>query len=161
MVNMRDIAASAMTVSRVVRPRDGVVICERLYIASSWLQRLRGLLFYRPLRQSEGLWITPCRSIHTLGMRYALDVLFIDRNGCVRAVHTNVKSGRARSGPRMPLDTLELPAGRAESLALRVGDELAVACDTATRRATEDAGCSTAAEEDARHTRVDRFGGGR
>lgn len=93
-------------------------------MAASWLQRLRGLLFYSPLSADEGLWLTPCRSIHTVGMRYALDVVFVDRSRVVRAVHANVRPVRACAGPRAKLDTLELPAGRIRQTGLSVGDEL-------------------------------------
>lgn len=118
---------SRMPVTRVLRCNDSMVVCERAHVAASWLQRLRGLLFYQPLSDTEGLWITPCRSIHTLGMRYALDVVFVDREKRVRALRSNVRPARLCNGPRMRLDTLELPVGRIAQMELRVGDRLSLA----------------------------------
>lgn len=51
--------------------------------AKSFKARLRGLLGYPPPPPGHGLLIVPCRAIHTAGMRYAIDVVFIDRYGCV------------------------------------------------------------------------------
>lgn len=59
----------------------------RIHIARSFLQRARGLLGRAPLAADEALLIRPCSSIHTFGMRFAIDVVFIDARGCVLAVH--------------------------------------------------------------------------
>lgn len=59
----------------------------RIHIARSFLQRARGLLGSAPLAADEALLIRPCSSIHTFGMRFAIDVVFIDARGCVLAVH--------------------------------------------------------------------------
>ena len=66
-------------VSQMVRITDRAVVCERAYIARSWLARLRGLLGTSELPADEGLWLSPCNSVHSLGMRYAIDVIFLNR----------------------------------------------------------------------------------
>ena len=50
----------------------------RIHVARSFLQRARGLLGRAPLAADEALLIRPCSSIHTFGMRFAIDVVFID-----------------------------------------------------------------------------------
>jgi len=46
---------------------------------TSLLERMRGLLGRRPLLENQGLLLRPCSAVHTFGMRYPLDLLFLDR----------------------------------------------------------------------------------
>lgn len=55
----------------------------RVLRVRSWLGRLAGLLGRRPPRLPVGIWLAPCRAVHTIGMRYALDLFFLDRHGRV------------------------------------------------------------------------------
>ncbi len=52
-------------------------------IATRFTARARGLLGGPPLELDEALLIAPCSSIHTFGMRYPIDVVFLDRNARV------------------------------------------------------------------------------
>lgn len=51
--------------------------------AKSWPERLRGLLWHPEPGASEALCITPCNGVHTCGMGYPIDVLFVSRQGRV------------------------------------------------------------------------------
>ncbi|PJM89118.1 hypothetical protein CV044_11450 [Achromobacter ruhlandii] len=48
--------------------------------------RLRGLLGRPPPGPRSGILLAPCRAVHTFGMRYAIDVAFVSRDGCVLKV---------------------------------------------------------------------------
>lgn len=61
---------------------DDVVI-PRCHVADSWTARLVGLLGTSDLGPDEGVWIAPCRSVHTWGMRIAIACAFLDRAGRV------------------------------------------------------------------------------
>lgn len=52
-----------------------------LLLAGKSLGRVKGLLFTRPGK--EALLLMPCNDIHTVGMRYNLDIAFVDQRGCV------------------------------------------------------------------------------
>ena len=52
-------------------------------IADTWLKRAGGLLRMPTLSGGEFLWLKPCRSIHTFGMRYAIAVFFLDQHNRV------------------------------------------------------------------------------
>lgn len=52
-----------------------------LLLASSFCQRLLGLHAYDHLTEHTGLWIAPCRAVHTLGMAYPIDLLYLDLHG--------------------------------------------------------------------------------
>lgn len=76
-------------------------------VASSFSQRLRGLLGAPP--EPKMLLITPCRSIHTFGMRYPIHVAFFDKTGKVISSERCVPPGTKRSCERA-CGVLEMPA---------------------------------------------------
>lgn len=62
-----------------------------ILVAKSFSARAGGLLFRKKLMSRQCLLITPCRSIHTIGMRYNIDVVFIDAFGYITDIYYNVK----------------------------------------------------------------------
>jgi uncharacterized protein len=101
---------------------DGHELCE-CAIADTVLARMRGLLGRRGLGAGEGLLISPAPSVHTCGMRFPIDVVFLDRGLRVLDVRAALRPWRfaAHRGAR---SVLELPAGRAAEAGLRPGDRL-------------------------------------
>ncbi len=79
---------AAGLVARLVatNARTGLPLAERTRATRGPWDRMRGLLARAPLGVGEGLLIAPCNGIHTVGMRYAIDVVFIDRDGRVLRV---------------------------------------------------------------------------
>jgi len=67
--------------------------------------------------------ISKCRMVHTVGMRYALDLAFLDRAGRVRKLVSGVHPARI-TGSLVADATLELPAGALANMALKEGDQL-------------------------------------
>lgn len=104
----------------------GVVRVARVHLAERFLARLVGLLLDRRLAPEEGLLLRPCRSVHTFGMRYAIDVVHLDRHLRVRAIARAVPPFRVVRGPRSAAAALELPAGGADRAGLRVGERMSL-----------------------------------
>jgi len=52
-----------------------------LHRATRFVDRLCGLHAYPPLADDTGLFLAPCRAVHTFGLRYSIDVVFLDRHG--------------------------------------------------------------------------------
>jgi uncharacterized membrane protein (UPF0127 family) len=71
-----------------------VVLVERLHEARTFLQRFQGLQFAKPLDSRTGLLLRNCKSIHTMWMRFAIDVFFISNEMTVLEIHRNVKPWR-------------------------------------------------------------------
>jgi uncharacterized membrane protein (UPF0127 family) len=94
------------------------------YAANPWT-RLRGLLGRKPLEPAaaEGLLLEPCSRVHTFGMSYSLDVIFLDCNNRVLDICENVAPWSIR-GARGGRKTLELAAGSIVAFAPRRGEEL-------------------------------------
>src|SRR5215813_8586816 len=78
-------------------------------VATTWASRLLGLALLSRERAGAGLLIPGCRSVHTLGMRFPLDLVFFDRRGQVVEICRSVPAGRFfRCGPEKAV--LELPS---------------------------------------------------
>jgi uncharacterized membrane protein (UPF0127 family) len=95
----------------------------KVRVADRFAARALGLLVGAPLEADEGLLIAPCSSIHTIGMRYPIDVLFLDLQGCVLRVFAEVRAGRLRFAPGARA-VLELRAGIAAQHGLCPGVRL-------------------------------------
>lgn len=102
--------------------RDGEVLAA-LEIASTRSERRRGLLGRQGIEGA--LLLKPARSVHTIGMRFPIDVAFCDRELAVVAVRC---MGRYRmSRPRLRAScVIEASAGAFDRWGLRVGDRLEV-----------------------------------
>lgn len=68
--------------------------CPRAYVATTTQSRLLGLAWLDDLPEGVGLLIPRCRSVHTFGMRFALDVDFLDADGRVLRRVEAVPPGR-------------------------------------------------------------------
>jgi len=99
---------------------------ERVFVASTPKERVNGLLDRDRLNEGEGLLIPDCKSIHTIGMKFPIDVVFLDENnkvlGVLRGITPGVQKAQA-SGPGRKV--LELPAGKALESLTSPGDQLA------------------------------------
>lgn len=104
---------------------DGRPAGVRLRLADRWHQRARGLLGVNRLDDPAGLWITPCNSVHMLGMGIALDVAFVDASGRILKLVPRLRPWRFAACWRAHA-TVELRAGLAGELALRPGRLLAL-----------------------------------
>ena len=79
---------------QLVEGDTGRVVVSRLEVARSLWQRSVGLLGRASLDKHSALWLEPCGGIHTLGMRFPIDVLFLDREGNVLKTVSNLRPWR-------------------------------------------------------------------
>lgn len=104
----------------------GEVIASHLVRADRMLARMRGLLWRKELNPNEGLWITPCNSIHMFFMRFSIDAIFVDEHLQIVRVCENLATWRMARGGKYAHSVLELRAGKAAFFNLRVGDRLEI-----------------------------------
>ena len=78
-------------------------------VATTRLSRLLGFALLSRDRAGAGLLIPRCRSVHTFGMRFPLDLIFLDGEGCVIEIRRNVPPGRLIRS-REAAAVLELPS---------------------------------------------------
>jgi uncharacterized membrane protein (UPF0127 family) len=104
-----------------VRRGDGATLVGRCYRAADRRSRLVGLLATNDLASDEGIWLEPCSSVHTFGMRIPIACVFIDADGHVLRVVRSLRPWRAASA-RGAAAVLEALPGTVATL--RPGDTL-------------------------------------
>src|SRR5688572_24261359 len=117
-----------VAITRVIaRNADtGALLADRVIVASRHLDRAIGLLSRSRLDPGEGLLIMPCRGVHTWGMRFAIDVVALDRTGHVIDTVAGMKPWRMRLPKRGEHSVLELPAGTLARCATLRGHRVAL-----------------------------------
>jgi len=99
------------------------VVADKVEVADSGARRRKGLLGRTGLDADEGLWIVPCESVHTFGMKFPIDLIYLDRTRRVRKVRSNVGAWRI-SGCLSAHSVLELAAGTVVRTQTKPGDRL-------------------------------------
>lgn len=93
--------------------------------AESAAERRTGLLKHTRLDVGEGLWIVPCEAVHTFFMKFALDLIYLDRKKRVRGVRGAVAPWRM-SMCFAAHSVIELPVGTIERTGTQKGDQLEI-----------------------------------
>jgi uncharacterized membrane protein (UPF0127 family) len=109
---------------RVWNATREVWLAAHVEVADRFVRRLVGLLGRRSLPPEHGLLITRCDSIHTIGMRFPIDAVFVDRGSRVVKAVEALRPFRVVWPVRRAIAVLELPAGTIRRTRTRVGDEL-------------------------------------
>ncbi len=106
--------------------RDGVCLWSDARMADKVWSRARGLLGRRSMGSEEALWIRPCGAVHTWGMGFPIDVVWLDGEGRILNLRESLAPWRwAWSGQSKARDTLELAAGQIWESGLQTGQRLA------------------------------------
>jgi uncharacterized protein len=106
----------------LTRP-GGIVVCERCEVADTAPSRMRGLLGRDGIEPGHGLLIKPTNSVHMFFMRFAIDVVFLDRDLGVKKIVEALAPWRM-AGCRGAKAALELPAGEAARRGVTLGEQL-------------------------------------
>ena len=103
-------------------------LATSLAVADTHWTRLRGLLGLAAddFRNGAGLWIVPCHGIHTLGMGFPIDVIYLDRANKVVHVQHEVRPWRFAAVKRQASSVLELPCSVAAETKTAVGDRIEI-----------------------------------
>ena len=107
----------------VLKRPGGVLVCDRCEVADTVPTRMRGLLGRDGIEPGQGLLIKPTNSVHMFFMRFAIDVVFLDRELVVKKVVEALAPWRM-AGCRGAKAALELPAGEAARRGVTLGEQL-------------------------------------
>src|SRR5687768_8332600 len=108
---------------RLTLPGDLLIVA-----ANTPYARLMGLTLMREIPEGWALWLPRCRSVHTFGMRFALDLLWLDAEGNLVSVHSDVRPRRMRSCVRAR-SVVEARSGEGERLADALAAQRATSSD--------------------------------
>ena len=109
----------------LVNARTGQVIASQPTAAVDSASRRTGLLKHESMPEGFALIIAPCNAVHTFGMRFAIDLLFVARNGTVLKVCHAVPRRRIAVSWRA-FATIELAAGTLTQSPAEAGDSVAL-----------------------------------
>lgn len=109
---------------RVFNQTRNVFLVSQGRVANTFWLRLRGLLGVASLQQEEGLILVGEKSIHTLFMKFPLDVVYVDKNH--KVVRADINMMPYRLGPFVVQSAyvVEMPVGTIANTATEVGDQL-------------------------------------
>jgi uncharacterized membrane protein (UPF0127 family) len=109
-------------------------LATALAVADTHWTRLRGLLGLRSgdFRNGSGLWIVPCHGVHTLGMGFPIDVVYLDRAMTVIHVQNDLRPWRFAPVRTEAASVLELPSQTAAETRTAVGDKIEISINQVT-----------------------------
>jgi hypothetical protein len=94
--------------------------------ADSFMTRLIGLLKRDALGPEEALWLIPSKGIHTIGMKFPIDVVFLDRKSVVLDVISELSPYRITGVHLRGHSVVELPKGTLHKSRTEIGDQLEI-----------------------------------
>jgi uncharacterized membrane protein (UPF0127 family) len=99
------------------------ILASSAELADRGEKRRKGLLGRSQLARGEGLWILPCEAVHTFGMQFPIDLVYLDRNHRIKKVRSNVRPWRL-SACLTAHSVLELASGTIRETQTKLGDRL-------------------------------------
>ena len=108
----------------VTIPEKAVTVGSRIGLADTWLTRLFGLLGKSSLDDGAGLLIRPSSGVHTMWMRFAIDVISLDKNLRVLNTWERLRPWRLTPVSFKTHSVLELAPGQISHLNIEPGDQL-------------------------------------
>lgn len=102
--------------------RSNIELVGNLMVADSIFARMKGLLGKTSLPKGSGLWLQPCKGIHTFGMKFTIDVVFLTTDLEVVAVYNDLSPNRFTKILPKAATVIELPAATAADKGLLLGD---------------------------------------
>jgi uncharacterized membrane protein (UPF0127 family) len=106
-----------------------VLLAGRLRTAATYWSRLVGLLLTgrEDFQQGDGLWIVPSHGVHTLGMKFPIDVIYLDASKRVIHIEKGLRPWRIAPVRRAAVSVLELPESTLAATGTSLGDEIEIA----------------------------------
>lgn len=110
----------------VLNKTRGVILSSRAEVARSFCKRAKGLLgrSFKEFSQGNALWIVPCDGVHTFGMRFPIDVAYLDAEGRILRIYHQLAPFRIAALSLKAKSVLELPPGTLDQTNTDVGDRL-------------------------------------
>ena len=117
--------------AKVLNQTRQTSLASTLAVADTHWTRLRGLLGLGAddFRNGSGLWILPCHGVHTLGMGFPIDAVYLDDSLTVVHVESELQPWRFAPVRMQAASVLELPRRMAAETRTEVGDRIEIATE--------------------------------
>lgn len=111
-----------MKLCRVLK--DEIVLADQIRIADRFFEKLVGLLRDKALDSQQGLLLSGCKQVHTMGMKFPIDVIFLSQEGVILHIENSLLKGKVSKYVKKAFYSLELKSGFAKEHNLRVHDQI-------------------------------------
>ncbi|MBP9855480.1 MAG: DUF192 domain-containing protein [Candidatus Omnitrophica bacterium] len=108
----------------ILNRSKNAVIANKAQMADTFPSRMTGLLKHKELAQNEALIITRCNSIHMFFMKFAIDVIFINKANKVVGLVKNIQPNHLSPIYWSATKAIELPVGIISSTHTELGDDI-------------------------------------
>ncbi len=105
---------------------NGVTLVSNLIVAERTIDRMVGLLGRKELPSGSAMLLRPCGSIHTFGMQFAIDLIFVDAQMYVVRTVGRVPPNRMAFGGWHAKSVIELQTGWFDLSRINKGDQLSI-----------------------------------
>ena len=128
--------ARPVTLLKVSNLTRQTVLATRMAVADQGETRRKGLLGRKGLPPGEGLWIIPCEAVHTFGMQFSIDLVYLDRKNRIRKLRSEVPPWRL-SACLTAHSVMELAPGTIRNSRTEPGDILEFASEPSAKESCE------------------------
>lgn len=106
---------------RLVNVDNGEIIAESIESAQTFFTRLKGLMFRKELSNGGGLYLHPCKSIHTFFMKFPIDVLYLDKEWKIVGMEEQLEPGKMGRHFTGAASVIELESGSIQKNGIQEG----------------------------------------
>lgn len=110
----------------VVVLKENQTVIDEVELANSFIRRFFGLMYRKTMAKNHGLLLSPCNQIHTFGMNFAIDALFLSTDYVIIKIEESIKPRKVCKTVKDARYVLELCGGTAKDVGLKVGDKLEI-----------------------------------
>jgi len=109
---------------RLINQTSNMLVADEVFCANTFLARSIGLLNRKIFLPRQALILEPCNAVHSIFMRFAIDLLFVDKNNQVIALLVDFKPNRLTRIYGRARKVIELPVGTVQLTQTKVSDQL-------------------------------------
>jgi hypothetical protein len=111
---------------KIINKTKNTLLADEVVLADTLFLRMKGLLDKKEIKKGQALILKPCDSIHTFFMRFAIDVIFVDRQYKVDLAIQCLKPWRLTPLCWKAKFAIEFPCGIIQDSHTEKGDEIAI-----------------------------------
>ncbi|HBY20518.1 MAG: hypothetical protein A2Y24_02080 [Clostridiales bacterium GWE2_32_10] len=111
---------------KLINITTNIIISTKVEIADTFFKRFIGLMGRKNMEREEVLVIKPCNNVHMFFMRFAIDVIFVDREDEICYIQENLKPRQISKYMYDAIYVIELPVDRVREKDIKVGDRLVI-----------------------------------
>jgi len=106
----------------------GTLVADNVRVARTHWSRLRGLIGtgHADFPAGQALWVLPCRGVHTCGIRFPLDLIYLDKSNYVIDLRQELPPWSFGPFHFHAASVMELPAGTIRKSRTEIGDKVEI-----------------------------------